>query len=83
MDNVRHDVFLSSRLRELGQRFLFELILQYSQLYTGDLCASDLRSRSALLAEFRHALLQVLQAALTQTKEKDNIEIDILARVGL
>ena len=44
---------------------------------------SDLRSRSALLAEFRHALLQVLPAALTQTKEKDNIEIDILARVGL
>lgn len=83
MGNVRHDVFLSSRLRELGQRFLFELILQCSQLYIGDLCPSDLRSRSALLAEFRHALLQVLQAALTQTKEKDNIEIDILARVGL
>jgi len=83
VDNVRHDVFLSPRLLELGQRFLFELILQYSQPYLGDLYPSDVRRRSALLAEFRHTLLQVLQAALTQAKEKDNIEIDILARVGL
>ncbi len=83
VDNVRHDVFLSPRLLELGQRFLFELILQQSQPHLGDLYASDVRSRSTLLAEFRRTLLQLLQGALTQAKEKDNIEIDILARVSL
>jgi len=83
VDNVRHDVFLSPHLVELGQRYLFELILQHSQTFLGDLYPSDARRRSALLADFRRTLLQVLQVALTQAKEKNNIEIDLLARLSL
>ncbi|MFQ5926968.1 MAG: hypothetical protein ACE5MH_05990, partial [Terriglobia bacterium] len=83
VDNVRHDVFLSPRFQELGQRYLFELILQHSQAHLGDLYSTDARRRSALLADFRRTLLQLLQATLTQAKEKNNVEIDVLARVSL
>ncbi|MFQ5816414.1 MAG: hypothetical protein ACE5H2_00470 [Terriglobia bacterium] len=83
VDNVRHDVFLSPRFQELGQRYLFELILQHSQAQLGDLYPTDVRRRSALLADFRRTLLQLLQATLTQAKEKNNIEIDVLARLSL
>ncbi|MBI4462821.1 MAG: hypothetical protein HY653_07955 [Acidobacteria bacterium] len=83
VDNVRHDVCLSPRFQELGQRFLFELILQHSQAYLSELYPSDARRRSALVAEFRRTLLQLLQTALTQAKEKNSIAIDVLARLSL
>ena len=83
VDNVRHDVFLSPRLQEQAQRFLFESILQHGQAYLGDLYPSEPRRRSAVLADFRRTLLQVLQGALTRAKEKNNIEIDVLARLSL
>lgn len=83
VDNVRHDVFLSPKFQELAQRFLFELILQHAQPHLRDLYPSDARRRSALLADFRRTLLQLLQTSLTLAKEKNNIEIDILGRVSL
>jgi hypothetical protein len=54
-----------------------------SQANLGDLYPGDARRRSTVLAEFRRALLQFLQATLTRAKEKNNIEIDVLARLSL
>lgn len=83
VDNISHDVFLSPRWREQASQYLFEQILHYAQPYLRDLHPSDPRSRGAAAAEFKRRLGKVLQEALTQAKERNNIEIDLLARLAI
>lgn len=83
VDNIRHDVFLSPRWREQASQFLFEQILHHAQPHLGDLYRSDARARSASQSQFKLLLAKLLQEALTQAKENNNIEIDLLARLAL
>ncbi|MBI4467644.1 MAG: hypothetical protein HY656_09500 [Acidobacteria bacterium] len=83
VDNIRHDVFLSPRWREQASQFLFENVLHQAQPHLREIYPSDPRSRSAATGEFKRRLGKVLQEALTRAKEHTNIEIDLLARLGL
>lgn len=83
VDNIRHDVFFSARWQEAARQYLIEQIAHFGQPYLGSICPVDPRRRSAAAAEFRTRLEQLLREALHRAKEQNNIELDLLARLGL
>ncbi|HKZ52778.1 MAG TPA: hypothetical protein VJ085_05815 [Candidatus Acidoferrales bacterium] len=83
VDNLRYDVFLSPRWQQQARQFLFEQTLHYSQPYLRSLFPSDVRRRSTVASEFKLALGQLLREALHRAKDQSNIELDLLARLGL
>lgn len=83
VDNIRYDVFLSPAWQELAGQFLFEQILHHAQRYLATIYPSDPRSRSASASEFKRRLAVLLNEALTQAKQQNNIEIDLLARLAV
>ncbi len=83
VDNIRFDVFLSPSWREQASQYLFEQILHHAQSTLRDVYLSDARARSASAAEFRRRTQQLLQEGLNQAKERNNIQVDILARVAV
>ena len=83
IDNIRFDVFLSPSWREQAGQYLFEQILHYAQPTLRDLYPSDARARSASAAEFRRRTVQLLQEVLNQAKERNNVQVDLLARVAV
>ncbi len=83
IDNIRFDVFLSPSWREQADQYLFEQVLHYAQPTLRDLYPSDARARSTSATEFRRRTSQLLQEALNQAKERNNIQIDLLARVAV
>jgi len=83
VDNLRYDVFLSSPWQQLARQFLFEQILHHAQPYLRNLFPTDVRRRSTVASEFKSRLGQLLREALYGAKEQNNIEVDLLARLGI
>lgn len=83
VDNIRHDVFFSPRWQESARQYLMEQIAHHAQPHLGSLYPSDSRRRSAAASEFRTRLEQLLREALHRAKEQNNIEVDLLARLGM
>src|SRR5271156_7188479 len=82
VDNIHHDVFLSSKFVQAARDYLFDLIRQStSATYFSGI---ELRTVERLdNAAFRKLLTELLQSALTQAKYHKNIEIDLVFRLGL
>jgi len=83
VDNLRFDVFLSPGWWEQAGQYIFEQILHHGQPALGDLYPAEPRSRTAATTEFRRRTVQLLQDALNQAKERDNIQVDLLARLAV
>jgi class 3 adenylate cyclase len=83
IDNIRYDVYLSPRWRELASQVLFEQILLQAQPHLKQLKADDPRARIANLEEFKRRLGKLLLDVVARAKVQNNIEIDLLARVAL
>jgi hypothetical protein len=83
VDNLRYDVFLSPPWQQHAREFLFEQILHHAQPYLCSLFPSDVRRRSTVASEFKARLGQLLREALHRAKEQNNIEVDLLARLGI
>lgn len=83
IDNIRYDVYLSPRWRELASRVLFEQILLHAQPHLKQLKPDDPRARIANLEEFKRRLTTLLLEVVARAKTQNNIEIDLLARVAL
>ncbi len=82
VDNIHHDVFLSSRFVQFARNYLLDLIRQStaSTYFSG----LDLRpSKVPETGAFRRLLSELMQAALTRAKYEKNIEVDFLFRVAL
>lgn len=98
VDNVRHDVGLSSRFVEVTRQHIFRLISkhgQIEQLVTEPAIASRPPTRILQPAgnhaptakisesgEFKRALLDMHVSALNQAKSADNISVDVLGRLA-
>src|SRR5271168_1731338 len=82
VDNIHHDVFLSSKFVQAARDYLFDLIRQStSATYFSGI---ELRTVERLdNASFRKLLTELLQSALTQAKYHKNIEIDLVLRLGV
>ncbi len=83
VDNIRFDVFLSPGWCEQAGQFIFEQILHHGQAALRDIYPAEPRTRTAIVAEFRRRTTQLLQDALNQAKEKDNLQVDLLARLAV
>ncbi|MEE8307689.1 MAG: hypothetical protein V3R81_10520, partial [Gammaproteobacteria bacterium] len=83
IDNIRYDVYLSPRWRELASQVLFEQILLHAQPHLKQLKPDDARARIANLEEFKRRLATLLLEVVARAKTQNNIEIDLLARVAL
>ncbi|MGH9814429.1 MAG: hypothetical protein ACRD4T_14955, partial [Candidatus Acidiferrales bacterium] len=83
VDNLRFDVFLSPGWCEQAGQYIFEQILHHAQPILRELYPAEPRSRTAALAEFRRRTSQLLQDSLNQAKERDNIQLDLLARLAV
>jgi hypothetical protein len=83
VDNLRYDVFLSSRWRQLAEQYLHEQIVHHAQPYLGGLHPSDHRRRSAAATEFKTVTRQTLSEALHRARAEENIEIKALARLAM
>ena len=83
IDNIRYDVFLSPRWRELASRVLFQQMLFHGQPSLRELQADEPRSRLANLEEFRRRSATLLLETLSQAKAENSIEVDLLGRVAL
>ena len=82
VDNIHHDVFLSSRFVQFARNYLLDLIRQStaSTYFSGlDLHPSKVPETGS----FRRLLSELMQAALTRAKYEKNIEVDFLFRVAL
>jgi hypothetical protein len=82
VDNIHHDVFLSSKFVLAARDYLFDLIRQSTAAtyFSG----IELRTVERMdNASFRKLLTELLQSALTQAKYHKNIEIDLLLRLGV
>src|SRR5258708_18921968 len=82
VDNIHHEVFLSSRFVQFARNYLLDLIRQS----TNSTYFSGLDLRPARMPEtgaFRRLLSELMQAALTRAKYEKNIEVDFLFRVAL
>ncbi|MGA2098316.1 MAG: hypothetical protein ABSH39_18605 [Candidatus Acidiferrum sp.] len=82
VDNIHHDVFLSSKFVLAARAYLFDLIRQSTAAtyFSG----IELRTVERLdNASFRKLLTELLQSALTQAKYHKNIEIDLVLRLGV
>lgn len=83
VDNLRFDVFLSPGWCEQAGQYIFEHILHHGQPALRDIYPTEPRSRTAAVAEFRRRTSQLLQDVLNQAKERDNIQLDLLARLAV
>jgi hypothetical protein len=83
VDNVRHDVCFSPRWEEAARQFLAEQLLHSSQPYLKGLLPQDTRRRSTAFSEFRTRLDALLREAQHRAKEQNQIEIELLARLGV
>lgn len=83
VDNLRYDVFLSPRWRQLARQYLYEQILHHAQPYLVGLQPGDHRRRSTAASEFKTATRQTLREALHRAKAEENIEIKALARLAM
>ena len=83
VDNLRFDVFLSPGWCEQAGQYIFEQILHHAQPILRELYPAEPRSRTVALAEFRRRTSQLLQDSLNQAKERDNIQLDLLARLAV
>ncbi|HXM93583.1 MAG TPA: hypothetical protein VOA64_04900 [Candidatus Dormibacteraeota bacterium] len=82
VDNIHHDVFLSSKFVQAARDYLFEVLRQGTK--TTYFPGIELRSVKAPdNATFRKLLTDLLQSALTQAKYQKNIEIDLLFRLAV
>ncbi len=83
VDNLRFDVFLSPGWCEQAGQYILEQILHHGQPILRDIYPTEARSRTAAVTEFRRRTGQLLQDALNHAKERDNIQVDLLARVAV
>lgn len=83
VDNIRYDVYLSPRWRELASRVLYEQALFHAQPLLREIHPEDARARVANLEEFKRRLGKLLIESLGLAKSQNNIEIDLLARTGI
>jgi len=83
VDNVRHDVCFSPRWEEAARQYIAEQLLHSAQPHLGSLFPVDSRRRSAAFAEFKARLEAMLREALQRAKEEKQIEIELLARLGV
>ena len=83
IDNIRHDVYLSPRWRELASRVLFEQIVFHAQPVLKKLHPDDHKTRLKNFEEFKRRLEKLMLESLALAKAQNNIEVDLLARISL
>jgi hypothetical protein len=96
VDNVRHDVFLSPKFRQLARQHLWRLIVQYGdvqELATVEEAAVsrppwDVRpvrkpANGAEPGDFRRALAELYTVALSRAKAENDLTLDLLAHVAV
>jgi hypothetical protein len=97
VDNIRHDVALSSRFMESTRNHIFRLITRHGQIEplvedppTGSrplsrvrLPAASAESKIVDAIDFKRALLELHVAALNRAKTENNISIDLLGRLAI
>ncbi len=82
VDNIRHDVFLSPRLTAFTAWYCFQLILKHSAAKTLVEDAGQ-AIKPADRNEFKQMIQELLIGALTQARQRQNQELDLLANVAL
>ncbi len=96
VDNVRHDVFLSPKFRQLAQQHLWRLIVQYGDVQelaaaeepTGSRPPWDVRSvrkpnNGTEPGDFRRTLAELYTVALSRAKAEGDLTLDLLAHVAV
>lgn len=99
IDNVRHDVFLSSRFTDLARQHLSALIVKHGAvqeiLATAEApafrvpsvmspaAAERMRLRPADPTEFKRLLTELHVAALNRAKTESSISVDLVARLAI
>jgi class 3 adenylate cyclase len=82
IDNIHYDVFLSPQFVEFARKYLLDLVRQTAQ--EGRRPAFETKSsRPPETSTFRKLLGDLLQASLTQSKYRKNIELDLLLWLAL
>src|SRR5581483_3155130 len=96
VDNVRHDVFISTKFTELARQCIFRLLVKYGNV--GELVAQQqekafrppsvvkpepTRIRASDPAEFKRQLSDLLLGSLNRAKTENNICLDLMARVAV
>jgi hypothetical protein len=92
IDNLRHDVYLSPRLVELGRAHLARLVVQCGDvrdLYTEEPAVrppsimARQAQRNGEATEFEDALLELLTSSLNRSKNEGNLGLDMLCRLAV
>ena len=99
VDNVRHDVFLSPKFRQLAQQHLWRLIVQYGDVQELAAAGGPTASRPPWDArgakparkpnnggdpgDFRRTLADLYTVALNRAKSEGSLTLDLLAHVAV
>ncbi len=97
VDNIRHDVALSSRFMETARQHIFRLIVKHGRIEAlieeaGTNARPISRIAGAVTAaagkiteasDFKRALLDLHVAALNRAKAENNVSIDLVARLAV
>jgi len=82
VDNVRYDVHISSEFRKVTERFVFDLIIKYSEASPPFIINPDINWFRET-AEFQRLCTEILNDGVNQAKAETEIQIDFLAQIAL
>ena len=82
VDNIHHDVYLSTPFCELTRTYLLELVRQTANL-TYAVQKDSRPPKGPETGAWKRQLLELLQGSLTRAKYEKKIELDLLLRVSL
>lgn len=82
VDNVRYDVHISSEFRKVTERFIFELVIKYSEASQPFIINPEINWFRET-AEFQRLCTDILTDGVNQAKAETEIQIDFLAQTAL
>lgn len=82
VDNVRYDVYISSEFRKITERFIFELIIKYSEASQPFIINPEINWFRET-AEFQRLCSEILTDGVNRAKAESEIQIDFLAQTAL
>ncbi len=98
VDNIRHDVALSSRFMEIARQHIFRLIVKHGRIealveeaiptsrpawrFSSPAGGSSTPTKPAEASDFKRALLDLHVAGLNRAKAENNISLDLIARLA-
>jgi len=93
IDNLRHDVYLSSKFTEMARQHIFKLVAKHGNVE--DMVAEERTAgrqpvrpqgqanRQSEAAEFKRLLTELHIASLNRAKAENNISLDLLFRLAI